>query len=408
MFKEETMRRPEDGEGREAGPRASERLIWLMAVTAGTVVANNYYNQPLLKDMSGEFAVSEQAASWISSLTQIGYALGLLLLLPLCDRIDRRRMISVMLCLSAAALVCFSLAGSYALLLGFGFLIGLTSIVPQILPPVASEMAAPGRGADAVGKVMAGLLLGIVLSRFVGGWVGHLVGWRVLYAMAAGVMIVLMIVLRASLPRSTPSFHGSYGALMASLLDLVMAHGRLRSLSLAAALQFGAFSLFWTTLAFFLASLPGHYPASVAGSFALVGAVGVLSALLAGRVLRQFSGRQVLGTSGLLMLAAFPLFLLSLRGGIGWLVPAVILLDLGMQVSHVTSMSSILAIDPTSRSRLNTVYMVTRFAGGALGTLAGGVAWAQGGWPAVCLVGALMALLALAINLAGARTPERV
>ncbi|WP_176084738.1 MFS transporter [Martelella sp. HB161492] len=381
------------------------RTIWLMAVTAGTVVANNYYNQPLLGEMAADLSISDQAASWIASATQIGYALGLLALLPLGDRVDRRRMISLMLCLSACMMVLFSLAGTYALVVPLGFLIGLTSIVPQILPPIASQIVPPENAPSAVGKVMAGLLLGIVLSRFVGGWLGDLIGWRQVYLLAAGIMIVLMIVLRLSLPAFAPTFKGSYLDLMGSLKTLFLRHQLLRSISFAAALQFGAFSLFWTTLAFHLSAMPGHYSARMAGTFALVGAVGVIGALATGRAVSRFSTRQVLVFSGALMLLAFVLFMGATRSLV-LMVPAVILLDLGMQMSHVTSMSTILGIDRQSTSRLNTVYMVTRFAGGALGTVAGGFAWHYGGWLAVTVVGALFCLVALLINAGASSTAE--
>lgn len=389
----------------KSGPATSGRTIWLMAVTAGTVVANNYYNQPLLKEMAGDLSVSDHAASWISSATQIGYALGLLFLLPLGDRIDRRRLISVMLCLSAGMLVFFSLSGSYALVVGFGFLIGLTSIVPQILPPIASQMAPEGHASDAVGKVMAGLLLGIVLSRFVGGWLGDLVGWRVVYGLAAIVMVGLMVVLRASLPQLSPTFKGSYFELMASLKHLYARYATLRFVSLAAALQFGAFSLFWTTLAFHLNAMPGHYSARVAGTFAIIGAVGVLGALAVGRFTRQYSTRLVLVVSGSLMLVAFGLFFAA-HNSLYWMIPAVILLDLGMQISHVASMSTVLALDSKSASRLNTTYMVIRFAGGAVGTIVGGFSWEHGGWPAVCAAGFAFCFLALLINARGELTAD--
>lgn len=387
------------------GTAVPGRTIWLMAVTAGAVVANNYYNQPLLNEMAGELAVSEQAASWISSLTQIGYALGLLFLLPLGDRLDRRRMITVLLCLSAGMMTLFALSGSYPFVLGFGFLIGLTSIVPQVLPPIASQIVPAEEASDAVGKVMAGLLLGIVLSRFVGGWLGDLLGWRTVYVLAAVLMLVLMVVLRAALPQLAPTFNGSYLQLMLSLKHLFFRFAALRTISFAAALQFGAFSLFWTTLAFHLNAMPGHYSARVAGTFAIIGATGVLGALLAGKFLRRFSARFILVASGSLMLASFGLFF-GAGESLLWMIPAVILLDLGMQMSHVTSMSTILSLDSASTSRLNTTYMVIRFTGGALGTIVGGISWHHGGWFAVCAAGLAFCLIALLINAFGSTTAD--
>lgn len=385
-------------------PPVPTRTIWLMAAAAGIVVANNYYNQPLLNDLAGTFAVTDAAASWISSLTQTGYALGLLLILPLGDQVDRRKLISVMLALSAAMLLLFSQARNFPLLLAAGFSIGLTSIVPQILPPIVSQIVPSPSAPQAVGHVMGGLLLGIVLSRFVGGWLGALIGWRLVFVLAAVVMLVLMVVLRRALPRLAPTHGGSYLSLLASLPALLRKFWRLRTLSLAAALQFGAFSLFWSTLTFHLADMPGHYSSKTAGSFALVGAIGVIGAMSAARVTRRFSLRAVLVLSGTLMAAAFPLFAAA-RESLFWMIPAVVILDLGMQMSHVSSMSTILALDRGAASRLNTVYMVTRFAGGALGTLIGGLAWTHGGWLAVCAAGGVLCLFALLINAAIGAAP---
>ncbi|MFG1301963.1 MFS transporter [Xanthobacter sp. V3C-3] len=333
----------------------------------------------------------------IYGILNICYALGLLLILPLGDQVDRRKLISIMLVLSAAMLLVFCQAQTFPLLLAAGFSIGLTSIVPQILPPIVSQIVPPASAPQAVGHVMGGLLLGIVLSRFVGGWLGALIGWRQVFMLAAGVMIALMVVLRRALPPLQPAHTGSNLSLLSSLPGLLRKFGRLRSLSLAASLQFGAFSLFWSTLTFHLAAMPEHYSSKTAGSFALVGAIGVIGAMSAAGITRRFSLRAVLVLSGTLMAAAFPLFSASSHSVL-WMIPAVAVLDLGMQMSHVSSMSTILALDRGAASRLNTVYMVMRFAGGALGTVIGGLAWTHGGWLAVCGAGGLLCLLALLIN----------
>lgn len=373
-------------------------LVWLMAAAAGLVVANNYYNQPLLGSIARELAVSERQATLVSSLTQTGYALGLFLLLPLGDLRERRGLISTMLVLAAGALALFACAGRYAYMVPAGFLVGLTSIVPQLLPPVANQLAEPGQAAQAVGKVMAGLLLGIVLSRFVGGWLGALLGWRAVYWIAAGAMLSLLALLRRALPVLPPSFQGSYAELMRSLVPLWRRHPLLRALALSAALQFGAFSLFWATLAFHLEAMPGRYSSEVAGTLALVGAGGVAGALAVGRFAARWSPLAILLVSGALMIAAFALFAAA-ASSLWWMVPAVILLDLGMQMSHVTSMAQVLGLNRAAGSRLNTLYMSTRFAGGALGTVVGGWAWSTGGWPYVCAAGAAMCVAATVLNL---------
>lgn len=379
-----------------AAPAGQSGLLALLAATAGLVVANNYYAQPLLGDLAREFSVTESRATWISSLTQLGYALGLLALLPLGDMVERRNLISALLIASAASLLMFAFGSTYPFVLGAGFLVGFTSIVPQTLPPVAARVAGPEKAIGAIGKVMAGLLLGIVLSRFAGGWGGEFLGWRNVYLAAAVAMLALLVILRLRLPSMPPSFTGSYGSLMATLWTLWKSHDTLRKLSLAAALQFGAFSLFWGTIGFHLHAMPQHYAASTTGSLALIGAGGVLAALAMGRVANRFSARAIIAGSGALMILAFLLVALAVDS-LFWTIPAVVLLDLGMQMNHVTSMASILRLDRSATSRLNTVYMVVRFLGAAAGTWLGGIAWGMGGWAATCLTGTAMCAVGLVI-----------
>ncbi|WP_018897729.1 MFS transporter [Rhizobium sp. 2MFCol3.1] len=375
----------------------------LLAVTAGFVVANNYYSQPLLGEFAREFQVSEAAATWVSSVTQFGYALGLLLLLPLGDMFDRRRLISVLLAVSGCSLILFGLAQTYAFILPAGLLVGFTSIVPQTLPPIASQLAGPKEASRAVGQVMAGLLLGIVLSRFVGGWAGEYLGWRNLYFAAAALMVCLLVLLRRSLAPMPATYSGSYHGLMGSLWKLWGDHKPLRRLSMAAALQFGAFSLFWGTVGFHLSAMPQKYPPSVTGTLALIGAGGVIAALFLGRITARFSTKVILVSGGLLMVASFGLLALATES-LFWTVPAVVLLDLGMQVSHVTSMASVLKLDRSAMSRLNTVYMVVRFLGAAVGTYIGGVAWGAGGWVLTCAIGGGMCVLGTVLGLMSERT----
>lgn len=371
--------------------------LWVMALAAGLVVANNYYNQPLLGELASAFNVPAQAAGAVAALTQFGYALGMLLLLPLGDTFERRRLILIMLGCSSVALIAFAQAPTFEWLVALGFLIGFTSIVPQILPPLAAQLAGPGQAAEAVGLVLGGLLLGILLSRFVAGQLGAWLGWQGLYYAASAVMVGLMVVLRAVLPASPPRFTGTYLQALASLGRLYRDHRLLRITSLAGALQFGAFSLFWTTLALHLGVLyPGH-GARYAGWFSLVGAGGALAAPLAGKLAGRIPARRILLASGALMVLAFMIYALGGRHW-AWLVPGVVLMDLGMQVSHVSSMSRNYELDASAVSRLNTVYMVIRFVGGAVGTVIGAQAWHLAGWPGVSAAGASLCLMAVAVQ----------
>ena len=371
--------------------------LWIMALAAGLVVANNYYNQPLLAELANSFQVNQRQASNIAALTQFGYALGMLLLLPLGDKMERRNLISVMLLLATGALLAFASAGSFPQLLLFGFFIGFCSIVPQILPTFAAKIAGPDNTGAAIGLVMGGLLLGILLSRFVGGQIGHWLGWQWVYYLAAVVMLLLLATLRLMLPRVAPTFQGGYWALLASLAALFRRHAVLRITCIGAALQFSAFSIFWTMLVFYLQSLDRGYTAATAGLFSLIGAGGALAAPLAGRWSKRLPAPTLLLGGGVLMLLSFISYAMA-HGHLLALIPGIVLMDLGMQVSHVISMNRNYQLDPQAVSRLNTLYMVTRFFGGALGTVAGGIVWPLAGWPGVCATGAVFCLLALLLQ----------
>ncbi len=384
------------GSAKPAEP-AFDRLVWLMAVTAGAVVANNYYNQPLLAEFAEDFGQSERVAGLIATLTQIGYALGMLFLLPLGDMLERRRVISILLAVSSGMLLLFALAPTFPALVMVGFLVGFSSVVPQFLPPVAARLAPRGRAGQAVGKVMGGLLLGIILSRFVGGLLGGTFGWRVVYLVAAVLMLVLLVLLRRALPEMHPTFVGNYRQLLGSLARLFVRLPRLRILSFVAALQFGAFVMFWTTIVFHFEST-GHSDATVSvGLLALIGAIGVFAAPIAGRISDRVSAGAIILASGAIMVVAF-LVMGGGGGGLLWIIPGVVLLDFGMQVSHVTSMSEVLKQDPGAGNRLNTIYMVTRFGGGAVGTFAGSQMWHYFGWPGITALGLVFTVVALGMT----------
>ena len=264
-------------------PGISPGLVWLMALTCGLVVANIYYNQPLLADIGHDFHVTDGQASLIATATQVGYTLGSLLLVPLGDKLERKNFIlwllgSATLCLMGAAL-----APNYGVLLVVSTLIGICSSVPQLLLPMAAHLAPEADRGRVVGRVMSGLLLGILLSRTVSGFAAaHLGGWRVVFGGGAGLMLALAALLAWQLPRNYPDFRGTYAELMRSLLTLIGELPALRRSSLVGAGIFAGFSVFWTTLVFYLESPVYHYGSDVAGLFGLVGAAGALTAL-AGR-----------------------------------------------------------------------------------------------------------------------------
>lgn len=372
--------------------------IWIMAITGGVVVANNYYNQPLLVEFARTFGVTEKSAGVVAALTQFGYALGMLLFLPLSDMLERRGMMRVLLLASMCALIATALAPSMQWLIVAGFAVGFCSVVPQLLTPFAAQLAEPKERGSVVGIVMGGLLTGILLSRTIAGFVGAHLGWQAMYWIAAVLMVVLFFVLGRALPKGPPTFHGSYASLMRSMLELIRTQPVLRETSLVAALQFAAFSAFWTTLVFHLHNLPQAYGSDVAGMFGLIGVIGAIAAPYAGKLSDRKSPRLTVMLSSIAFVLAYLVFGALGYGLIG-LAMGVVLLDLGMQSGHVSNMTRNFALKSEAMGRLNTVYNVTRFLGGGIGSVIGNIAWSHWRWPGVCAMGILLSLLAIAVQL---------
>jgi len=368
-----------------------------MALTCGLVVANIYYNQPLLAAIGRTFHISDSRASLLATATQVGYTLGMLVVVPLGDMLERKRLMLWMLLGAAACLGAAALAPTFGLLAGASILIGICSAVPQLLLPMAAHLAPEADRGRIVGRVMSGLLIGILLSRTVSGYVGAHLGWRTVFEGAAGIMVALASLLAWRLPRDQPHFQGTYASLMQSLGTLVRELPPLRRSALVGASIFAAFSVFWTTLAFYLESPAYQYGSDVAGFFGLVGAVGALAAPLAGG-LADKRGPSYAITVGI-ALALVSYLVLGLAGGsLVGLVLGVILLDVGVQSAHISNQTLVFSLRPEARSRLNTVYMTGYFTGGSLGSVIGGLAWTHYGWPGVCTVGGAFVALALAIH----------
>jgi predicted MFS family arabinose efflux permease len=266
--------------------------------------------------------------------------------------------------------------------------------VPQAIVPYAAGAARPTERGGVVGTVMSGVLIGILLSRTVSGLLGARFGWRAVYVLAAGGMLGLAILLRALLPPQRPERVVPWGELYRSIGALVRTEPVLRQHSVMGALTFGAFSVFWSTLSFHLATLPPHYGSAVTGAFGVVGVVGALAAPLVGRFADRRDPRVINGAAIATVAASFAV-LAVWRGSLVGIAVGVILLDLGVQANHISNQARIFALDPALRNRLNTVYMVSYFAGGAFGSWLGASAFARFGWTGVCVAGGALGVLAL-------------
>ncbi|QHT58819.1 MFS transporter [Paenibacillus lycopersici] len=374
----------------------SRGLLLLMALAAGMSVANLYYNQPLLADVGRDFGVGPDAVGFISTCTQIGYALGMFLFVPLGDIKERKGLITVLLSLVCVSLIGVATAQNLPWIYIASFAVGITTVVPQILIPLAATLAAPGEQGKAVGTVMSGLLFGILLTRTVSGLIGGTWGWRFMYAVAAAAMLALLMLLRMKLPQNRPMANIRYGQLLGSMGSLVKRYATLRESALIGGANFAAFSVFWTSLSFYVEGEPYRYSSQIAGLFGLVGAAGALGAPVIGRIADRLPPKWIIGLLLALNLVSYLLF--GAWGGSLWaLIVGVILLDLGVQGAQVANTARIYALEPAARSRINTVQMVTTFLGGAVGSTLGSYAWRHGGWHAVCLAGGGCVLFGFAV-----------
>ncbi len=363
---------------------------YAMATAAGLAVANIYYNQPMLalieQDLPGKLAGA------IPTATQLGYAAGLFLLVPLGDLVERRRLIVAQFVLLAGALVLAALAPNAMMLVLASLAVGLCATVAQQIVPFAAHLARPEQRGATVGTVMAGLLTGILLSRTLAGFVASVASWREMFWLAVPLAVVggaLMIIV---LPTSRAQSTLSYPQLLRSIWHLWRDYPALRLAAITQSALFAAFTVFWTILAFRLAEPRFGLGAGVAGVFGLVGAVGILAAPIAGRFADRKGPADVVVLGAIVTLIAWLVFgaWASLTG----LVVGVILLDFGIQSALVSNQHIVFSLNPEARARLNTVLMGTMFLGGAIGSATATLAWTAGGWMVVSVLGTLFSLLA--------------
>lgn len=379
-----------------APARVPARLVLVLAVASGAVVANSYYAQPLVDAIAKDLHASTTQVGLVVTASQIGYALGLAVLVPLGDLLERRRLLQAVLTATTLCLLGMALAPTWEVLGVAALLVGVTSVVGQVLVPLAASLAREDEQGSVIGNVMTGLLLGILLSRVVAGFVSDLLGWRAMFGIAAALMIGVALLLRRELPLVPPATRLSYRALLASVLRLVREEPVLRVRMAYGAATYAAFGVYWTSVGFLLAGPPYRWSDAQIGLFTLLGVAGALAARAAGRLADRGWARVQTGVFVAVTVASFALLAAGEQHAVA-LGVGTALLELGIQGTHISNQSLFYPLRPEARSRLNTAYMTSYFAAGSVGSALSALVYSAAGWAGVCTLGACFPALGLAL-----------
>jgi predicted MFS family arabinose efflux permease len=361
-------------------------LLPFLGVACGIGVSNIYYNQPLLLEISRTFHTAASQAGLVAVTTQIGYATGMLLFVPLGDVLERRSLIARMFAAVSLALVVSALAPILWALVVSSALLGILASVTHIVVPIAPDLADDDSRGKAIGIVMTGLLLGILLARTFSGSIASWLGWRWVFGIAAIMNAAFALLVWRLLPALKPNKPVPYASAMRSLWTLFRTHGALRQASIQSALVFASFTGFWTTLAFLLGTPHYHLGAGVAGSFGIIGATGAAIAPVAGWLSDRSGSRSVI-TFALSLMAVGWAVLWTGRTHLLGLIAGCILLDAAAQLNQIANQTRVFGIDVTARSRLNTIYMTLYFLGASLGSFASVALWSRWQWQGVTRLG---------------------
>jgi predicted MFS family arabinose efflux permease len=383
----------------ETGPLGGRWALPFLGSACAVGVASIYFNQPLLLVMGSSFGQGARAMGFVAVATQVGYACGILLFVPLGDVAERRALMMRMYAGVALALLLAAFAQGLAWMIVASVLIGLMASVTHVALPMAPDLVPRERRGHAIGTVMTGLLLGILLARTFAGWVARLSTWRMVFVIAAVLNMMFVPFMFRFMPRMEPRQSLGYGDTLRSLWTLFRREPLLREAGVLGALCFGSFACFWTTLAFLLHA---HYGmgTGVAGTFGVVGAAGAFTAPLAGRMSDRRGTRFVVTVAGATLTASYLWLWFAERMQVSTalhmaaLVVGVLALDVGAQMMQVANQTRIFGLGAGTRSRLNTIYMTMYFIGGALGSALAGLAWGRWGWDGVC--GLALGMIALA------------
>jgi predicted MFS family arabinose efflux permease len=379
-----------------AGYSMTRPLVLLLAAATGMTVASIYYAQPLLEAIRASLGLGVTGAGLIITASQLGYAIGLALLVPLGDYFERRKLVVIMTFGIAAGLAGIGFCSNGSILLLLSVVVGALSVVAQILVAFSADLAGEAERGRVVGTVMSGLLLGVLLARTVAGVLAQFWGWRMVFWLAAGSMVLIALAMARGLPFRKPNVDYGYPALLRSMPMIFIEEPILRLRSFYGAIAFGIFSVLWTPLAFLLSQPPFNFEPGIIGLFGLAGVAGAAAASMAGRLAdRGSSDRTTFAAIVLLIVSWLPIW--WGRHSVLLLIAGLVLTDLGVQSLHITNQSEIYRLRPEARSRLTSAYMSCFFIGGVVGSSVSALVYAKAGWTGVCAVGAVFGLLAAVI-----------
>lgn len=372
-------------------------LLLLLAVISGLAVANLYYNQPLLNDICRDLRVNEFTANLIPMVTQIGYALGLLFIIPLGDLYSRRRIIVVNFSLLSVSMLSIALSKNVGFVLASSLITGICSVMPQIFIPIASQFSKPEDKSKNVGVLVSGLLTGILGSRVISGIVGEYWGWRTMYYLAAVIMLFCIFIVLRIIPDMAVNYKGTYKELMKSLFAIFRQRKDIRLSSLRAGLCFGSFLSLWACLAFKLSGEPFYAGNNIIGMLGLCGVAGALTASLVGRYVRILGVKRLNYIGCLIIIVSWSIMYVFQNTYLGFIV-GIMLIDIGMQCIQLSNQTYVLTSLPNASNRVNTIFMTTYFVGGALGTFLAGTFWHVMQWDGVVAVGLSLTIVSLLIT----------
>lgn len=372
-------------------------ILLMMAVVGGLTVANLYYNQPLLEEIRASLGISEVQANLITVMTQIGYALGLIFIVPMADIWSRRRIVMTNMSIAVVMALAIALAGNVAVVWAASIVLGACSVVPQIFVPMAGQFSRPEDKSKNMGIVLSGLLTGVLGARVISGYLGGWLGWRWMFGVAAAVMLLCLLVSLRLLPKAAPTYKGNYRGLMRTVGTIFLTHPRMRLYALRALFSFGSMMAIWSCIAFHLADAPFHASSDKVGLLGLCGVAGAMAASVVGKYIPQF-GIQRISVFGSCLQCLAWLTAYTFGHTYTGLVAAIMLVDIGAQCQQLSNQSGCLAEVPGASNRANTIFMTSLFTGGCMGTFAAGMVWGSYGWTGICAVGMVFCLCSMLVS----------